>query len=172
MLVYLGRMNFAKHAAIHQQRGKGTDVPGDFKVVPEPRFVIKTALENGTYFKSVADRDGNCGRQLVDREDRRIERGRPQLPARTVRYAITFQWNTRESCVELSVLVLIVPSAHRVFAKRNPGKHHTCGAVNDGHLCGSQCFPVVRGESIFLVPQPDTNLSIVVLQPSDLNGQR
>lgn len=91
MLVYSGRTNFAKLAAIHQQREKGTDVPGDFKVVPEPRFVIKTALERGTYFKSVADRDGNCGRHLVDREDRRIEPGRPQLPARTVRYAITFQ---------------------------------------------------------------------------------
>jgi hypothetical protein len=44
MLVYSGRMNFAKHAAIHQQRGEGTDVPCDFKVVPEPRFFIKTAL--------------------------------------------------------------------------------------------------------------------------------
>ncbi len=50
MLVYSGRMKFAEHAAIHQQRGEGTNVPCNFKVVPEPRFFIKTALESGTYF--------------------------------------------------------------------------------------------------------------------------
>ena len=44
--------------ANYQQRGEGTNVPCNFKVVAEPRFLIKTALESGTYFQSVPDRDG------------------------------------------------------------------------------------------------------------------
>lgn len=152
---YSGKMNFEK-------------LP---QFISRATFLIKTPLGNGTYFRSVPDRYGNCGRYVVNREDRRVERGRPQLSTRTIRYAVAFQRYTRKSCVELTVLVLIVPSAHRIGAERDYSEHRTCGAVDDGHLYGSQCFSVVRGESIFLVPQPDTNLSVSVFQPRDLNGQ-
>jgi hypothetical protein len=73
------------------------------------KLFLVTPLKRGPFYGSGPDPDGDHVCDVVDREDRRIERGRLQFPARTIRYAITLQRNTKESCVELPVLVLIVP---------------------------------------------------------------